>query len=106
MGFESPAMLWALPAVAIPLVIHFYLRGRAPTVALDALMHLVLAGGATAMRLRLIHAILLAVRVAVVAVIVLLFARPYLEVPAVVGSVEPVSFALVIDDSQSMRLAS
>lgn len=106
MGFESPAMLWALPAVAIPLVIHFYLRGRAPTVALDALMHLVLAGGATAMRLRLIHAILLAVRVAVVAVIVLLFARPYLEVPAVVGSVEPVSFALVIDDSLSMRLAS
>ncbi len=106
MGFESPAMLWGLPAVLIPLIIHFYLRGRAPTVALDALMHLVLAGGATAMRLRLIHVILLAIRVVVVATIVLLFARPYSEEPAVVGSVEPVSFALVIDDSLSMRLAT
>ena len=106
MGFESPAMLWVLPAVLIPLAIHFYLRTRAPTVALDALMHLVLAGGATAMRLRLIHAILLAVRVAVVAVIVLLFARPYTLAPAVVGSTEAVAIALVLDDSMSMRLAS
>lgn len=106
MGFESPAILWALPAMALPLVLHFYLRGRAPTVALDALMHLVLAGGATAMRLRWIHGILLAVRVAVLAVLILLFARPYLVVPAVVGAVEPISFALVIDDSLSMRLAS
>lgn len=107
MGFESPWLLLGLLGVAVPLLLHWYLRRTAPVVALDAVMRLVLHGAGATRRLRLVHVVLLTVRALIVASIALLFARPFLRVPATGGAGErPVGAAIVLDDSMSMRLAS
>ncbi len=106
MGFESPWLLLGLLGVAVPLLLHWYLRRTAPVVALDAVMLLVLHGAGETRRLRLVHVVLLTLRALLVAGIALLFARPYLNVPAAGGSGErPIAAAIVLDDSLSMRLA-
>jgi len=108
LSFDSPFMLIALAAAALPLLIHLYLRRRAPEVLMDAVMCLVLSGPGTRVRLRLVHAALLATRVAVVAMMALLFAMPYVKIEseAAVQATHPVAFAVVLDDSMSMRLTS
>ncbi len=106
MGFESPWLLLGLLGVAVPLLLHWYLRRTAPVVPLDAVMHLVLHGKGETRRLRLVHVVLLTLRALIVAGIALLFARPYLNVPAAGGAGErPIAAAIVLDDSMSMRLA-
>ncbi len=106
MGFESPWLLLGLLGVAVPLLLHWYLRRTAPVVALDAVMHLVLHGKGETRRLRLVHVVLLVVRALIVATLALMFSRPFLEVPAAGGSGErPVAAAIVLDDSLSMRLS-
>jgi hypothetical protein len=100
-------MLLGLLAVAVPLVLHAWLRHNAPVVSLDAVMALVLHGQGTARRLRAVHVALLVVRALVVAGAAVMFARPYREVPATAGAGErPLAVAVVLDDSLSMRLAS
>ncbi len=106
MGFESPWLLLGLLGVAVPLLLHWYLRRTAPIVALDAVMLLVLHGAGETRRLRLVHLTLLAVRALIVAGIALMFARPFITVPAAGGvSDHPVAVAIVLDDSMSMRMA-
>jgi hypothetical protein len=107
-GFESPILLFGLAGMAAPVAIHYYLRRHAPVVTMDAVVRLVLSGGRTKLRLRLVHALLLASRVLIVGLLALLFARPYLRLPAVAGMAaeHPVEFAIVLDTSMSMRLSS
>jgi hypothetical protein len=108
MGFESPWLLVGTLGVAVPLLIHLFLRRRAPLVPLDAVMVLVLSGGRTAVRLRLIHALLLATRFGMVLLASVLFSRPFLELPAEPGvaSEQALALALVLDNSLSMRLST
>lgn len=105
MAFESSAFLWALPIALVPLIMHFYMRSKAPSVQFDAMMFLVLEGGSTA-TIRWTQAIMLAVRTLLIAVIIIIFARPYVVRQAVVGAQGPVSLVVVLDDSLSMRLGS
>lgn len=107
MGFESPEVLFGLAGAAIPLVIHFLLRRRARVVPLDSVMALVLSEGVAAVRLRWAQRALLAVRMLLVAVTVVAFARPFVVRPAEPGlaAEHPISLGLVLDDSLSMRVA-
>ncbi|MBM4395660.1 MAG: BatA domain-containing protein [Deltaproteobacteria bacterium] len=108
MGFESPWMLLGVFAALVPLAVHMHLRRHAPVVVMDAVMRLVLTGGRTRVRLRLVHAALLATRVGIVALVAVLFAEPFWRRPAgaAVEARHPVALAVVIDDSLSMRLSS
>ncbi len=107
MGFESPEVLFGLAGAAIPLVIHFLLRRRARVVPLDSVMALVLSEGVAAVRLRWVHRALLAVRMLLVALTVVAFARPFVVRPAEPGlaAEHPMALGLVLDDSLSMRVA-
>lgn len=106
MGFESPEVLFGLAGAAIPLVIHFLLRRRARVVPLDSVMALVLSEGVAAVRLRWAHRALLAVRMLLVALTVVAFARPFVVRPVEPGlaAEHPMSLGLVLDDSLSMRV--
>lgn len=107
MGFETPEVLFGLAAVAIPPIIHFLLRRRARVVPLDAVAVLVLSEGVAAVRLRWAHRALIAVRMLLVALAVIVFARPFVLRPTEPGlaAEHPISLGLVLDDSLSMRAA-
>ncbi len=108
MGFEAPYLLFGLVGVVIPVLIHLYLRNQARRVPMDAVTWLVLSGTGTAVRLRTIHALLITTRIVLIAVLVVLFARPFVRMTSAVGGGvdHPVAFAAVVDDSMSMRLRS
>ncbi len=75
MSFAAPGFLWALLAMAVPVLIHLLLRDRVQQVAFPTLRFFVKSR--TVLRKRSIReAALLALRVLLIALIVLAFARP------------------------------
>jgi hypothetical protein len=78
MQFVQIGMLGALGALAIPIIIHLMFRHRARPVDLGTLQFLKVVLRDNARRRRLKRWILLALRMACVALVSLLFARPYL----------------------------
>ena len=102
--FTSPAMLWALAAVSIPLIIHLLSRRyrRAPWAAMAFLVR---AERSTRRRLIWQHLLVLALRVLAVALLVVLFARPFLpRGMGVLGALGEggASLVVLLDDSASM----
>lgn len=99
-------MLLGLVAVSAPLIIHYLLRRRARVVPLDSVMALVLSEGVAAVRLRWAHRALLVVRMLIVALAVVAFARPYMvrQMESGLAAEHPIVLGLVLDDSLSMRL--
>src|SRR5436190_3417039 len=77
MGFIQAAMLTALAAVILPIIAHLIFRRRSRPVALGTLRFLKLAVRRDTRRRRLKRWVLLSLRVGCVALLVLLFARPY-----------------------------
>ena len=86
-GFTNPAMLGWLAAAAVPVVIHLWSRRRYREVPWAAMSYLLAAFKKRRRRLLLEQWILLAMRVAVIALVVLAVAEPYLRrgAPAAVG---------------------
>jgi hypothetical protein len=78
MHFIQFGMLGALAALAIPIIIHLMFRQRARTVDLGTLQFLKVVLRDNARRRRLKRWLLLALRMACVALIAFLFARPYM----------------------------
>ena len=78
MQFIQFGMLGALGALAIPIIIHLLFRQRARTVDLGTLQFLKIVLRDNARRRRLKRWLLLALRMACVALIAFLFARPYM----------------------------
>jgi hypothetical protein len=78
MQFVQIGMLGALAALAIPIIIHLLFRQRARTVDLGTLQFLKIVLRDNARRRRLKRWLLLALRMAGVALIAFLFARPYM----------------------------
>lgn len=104
MSFASPLLLWALALVAVPVAVHLILRARPRPVVFPALrlLRASLAQGERARRLR--DRLLLAVRMSLIAMIVLALARPGCDAAAgIVGTGGPMACAIVVDDSVSMR---
>jgi Aerotolerance regulator N-terminal len=78
MQFVQFGMLGALSALAIPIIIHLMFRRQARTVELGTLQFLKVVLRENSRKRRLKRYILLALRMACVALIALLFARPFL----------------------------
>src|SRR5947209_6891740 len=102
MNFVQFGMLGALGALAIPVIVHLMFRQRARTVDLGTLQFLKIVLRDNARKRRLKRWVLLALRLACVALIALLFARPYLL------ATEPVEgerlVVVLVDRSASMGL--
>ena len=105
MSFAAPLFLLGLLAAALPLLIHLMGRQQAPRRRFAALEFLRRSDRRLAQRLRLRHWVLLALRIALVAGIALLLAKPYLEteseLPALSG--QQLSAVVIVDDTLSMR---
>ena len=78
MNFVQLGMLGGLAALAIPIIIHLMFRQRSRPVDLGTLQFLKIVLRANARRRRLRRYLLLALRMACVALFAFLFARPYL----------------------------
>jgi hypothetical protein len=104
MSFLTPAFFVALGAIAIPILIHLIQRERKRVVMFPSLMFLQRIPYQSVRRRRIRHWLLLAMRVAAIALIVLAFARPFLlqsdlAAAAIAGAREVV---ILLDQSASM----
>ncbi len=103
MQFVQFGMLGALAALAIPVIVHLMFRRRARPVALGTLQFLKVVLRDNARKRRIKRYLLLALRLACVALLALLFARPFL----LAG--EPTEgdrlVVVLVDRSASMALA-
>jgi len=102
MQFVQYGMLGALAALTIPVVIHLLFRNRPKTVDLGTLQFLVVVLRDNARKRRLKRWLLLALRLGCVALIALLFARPYLL--ATEPGVGDRLVVVLVDRSASMAL--
>jgi hypothetical protein len=100
MGFVLPSLLAALAAVAVPVVAHLIFRRRSRPVDLGTLRFLKVAVRHDTRRRRLKRWVLLGLRVGCVALVVLLFARPYRAETAAGGGAGLT--VVLIDRSASM----
>ncbi|MGB5811316.1 MAG: BatA domain-containing protein [Polyangiales bacterium] len=101
MGFGLPWVLAGLVAVAAPILAHLLRKQKLPrqTFPTIAFLHRVHATRAT--RLRIVDMLLLAIRVLLVALLVLVAAQPYRVVQSSVADRQH-ALAIVLDDSMSM----
>ena len=104
MSFVSPLMLVGLLGAAVPLVIHLIGRRRAPRRPFAAIAFVLRSNRRIARRLQLRQLLVLALRMALVAGLAVMLARPFFEIrsdlPAISSS--PQSAVLLIDDTLSM----
>jgi Aerotolerance regulator N-terminal len=103
MQFIQIGMLGALGALSIPIIIHLMFRQRARPVDLGTLQFLKIVLRDNARRRRLKRWILLAMRMACVALIAFLFARPYMFATEAASGDRLV--VALLDRSASMGLA-
>ncbi|HEX4600906.1 MAG TPA: BatA domain-containing protein [Gemmatimonadales bacterium] len=102
MTFLHPLVLVGLVAAAIPALLHLLERREPPEAEFPPLRYLTEAERQSARRLRLRHLLLLILRTALIALIVLAAARPL--VPSQAGNAtthEPTALALILDNSPS-----
>ncbi len=101
--FSQPAMLWALPAAALPLIIHLINRHRARRQPFPAIDFLLRVQRRSARRILLRQVLLLLVRTLLIAALVLAAAGPTLQPRGVAAGSGPTASCLVLDASLSMR---
>jgi hypothetical protein len=100
LGLIHLGFLAATAAVAVPILIHLLLRPRAQRVDIGSLRFLKLVLRDSTRRRKLRRWLLLALRVLAVALLALLFARPYLSASGTEGRDREV--VLLLDQSASM----
>jgi hypothetical protein len=100
LGLIHLGFLAAAAAVAVPILIHLWLRPRARRVEIGTLRFLRLALRESTRRRRLRHWLLLALRAAALLLLALLFARPYVNATGNEGRQREA--ILLIDQSASM----
>src|SRR3954466_15118724 len=104
MAFLSPLFLVGLAAIAIPVLVHLIQRERKRVVAFPSLMFVRRIPYQSVRRRRIRHWLLLALRAAALALLVLAFARPFFRESAIAlaasgGAREVV---ILLDQSASM----
>jgi hypothetical protein len=102
MSFLNSAFLFALAAVSIPLIIHFLSKRRIKTIEFSSLRFLEQMQRSRMRWLKIKELLLLILRMLIIALIVMAFARPTLK--GFIGSSKAASsVVLVIDRSASME---
>ena len=105
MTFLHPLALVGLAAAAIPALLHLLERRVPPDAEFPPLRYLTEAERQSARRLKLRHLLLLVLRTALLAMIVLAAARPMLPFRGPTAAVhEPTALALILDNSPSSGL--
>ena len=104
-GFLNPAWLWALPAAALPLILHLVARRQPPTLAFPAVRYLQQVTRDHQRRLKLQHWLLLLVRTLLVLALVLAAAGPTIARDGLAGHA-PAALVLVVDNSPSSGAVS
>jgi len=106
LAFFNPYLLWGLAGAAIPILIHLFNKRRFRTVAWGAMEFLISSSKMTARRLKIIQALLLLTRIAIVSFLVLALARPFLTSGFLGGALakSKSSAVIVLDNSYSMGL--
>lgn len=99
-AFLQPLALIGLGVAALPTVLHLLTRRIPPTVAFPAVRYLAETEREQSRRLKLRHLLLLLLRTAVLACVVLAAARPVARV-RLGGAHAPTALALVLDNSMS-----
>ena len=103
MAFLNPLFLFGLLAAGIPLLIHLWNRRRVVTIDFSSLMFLTAAHRENARRFQLRQLLILLLRMAIVAIIALALARPFLTLGLPVASVRAkTDVVIVLDNSFSM----
>ncbi|HML94681.1 MAG TPA: BatA domain-containing protein [Thermodesulfobacteriota bacterium] len=101
-SFLSPYFLIGLAALALPVIAHLISRKSGAVKKFPAITFLLASRGDSAVRSRLKDFLLLLLRALVIALLVLVFARPALFSFAPAGVEGPRSIAVVVDNSFSM----
>lgn len=107
--FLNPLLLWGLGLISIPVIIHFLFRRRFRRVEWAPMRYLKLTIQRNRRRIQVEQLLLLLLRMAIIALLFLLVARPVLHLAGLgswLGSSSRTSKLLVLDDSLSMGLAT
>jgi len=99
-AFSAPWALWGLAAVAVPLILHLVARREPPLVSFPAVRYLEDTARRHQRRFRLQHLLLLLVRMALIAALVLAASGPSLS-GGRAGSHAPAALVLIVDNSLS-----
>lgn len=102
MSFIQAGFLWALAALAVPIIVHLVFRQRPKRVELGTLRFLRVVLEHNARRRRVMRWLLLALRMACLVLLAFLFARPYLLAARQQG--EKQTTVVLIDRSATMEL--
>jgi hypothetical protein len=102
MAFANPALLWALFALAIPVIIHLYQLRRFKRIDFPNTRLLAEVSLRTRARRQVRHWLVLAARLLALAALVLAFAQPYVPGADGANSAGRRAVSLFIDDSYSM----
>src|ERR1043166_2120703 len=102
MSFLSPLMLFGAIAASIPVAIHLFFRSRYRTVPWAAMKFLLTAVEQTSRRLRFQELLLLCLRMLLLVMLALAFARPISTIVRGTGRGDSVDAVFVIDTSFSM----
>src|SRR5215472_12925662 len=103
MGFLAPWALAGLVAVGLPVWLHLLKKHKSTPLPFSSLMFFERRTQSSIKHRRLQYLLLLALRAAVVALLALAFARPYLESQFAALASGPKLTVLAIDNSFSMR---
>jgi Aerotolerance regulator N-terminal/von Willebrand factor type A domain len=101
-GFVAPAFLVGALAVGLPLYLHLLRRNTSTPLPFSSLMFFELRQQSTTRRRRLRYLLLLALRMALVLLMALAFAEPYVRQVAAGGAPDRL-LLVVVDNSFSMR---
>jgi hypothetical protein len=104
MTFLTPFMLFGALAAGIPVAIHFFFRSRYRTVPWAAMKFLLTAVEQTSRRLKFQELLLLLLRMALLVLLALAFARPISSLVRGVGRGDAVDAVFVFDVSYSMGM--
>ncbi|KPK05108.1 MAG: hypothetical protein AMS20_07340 [Gemmatimonas sp. SG8_28] len=99
-GFLNPLLLVGLALAGLPPLLHLLGRRQPPTVEFPALRYLSAAEREHSRRLKLRNLLLMLLRIAMIALVVLAAARPVVRTGAG-GSHPPTSLVLIVDNSLS-----
>jgi hypothetical protein len=108
MNFLNPIYLFALAAVAIPILIHIFSRRRVPQVPFSSIRFLNPSDRRSMVRINLRRLLLLALRILGIALVALVFARPVVRggLAALFPSGGSRAACVLLDRSFSMGAAS
>lgn len=102
MSFLHPAFLWALTALAIPVLIHLFQLRRFKRIDFPNVRYLVEVTQQTRARKKIQHWLVLLARCLALASLILAFAQPYLPGPTGATQVGERAVSLFVDNSYSM----